>query len=315
MVKIPISAFVAALGDALARGDGYIMGAYGQNPRTGYLDLNETECKAAWKPTGYYYSQYTDPAQRAQALKWREQCVRVWDCNGLAEGIYQLHTGANINSKARYNYADWCPLKGAGMIPAAYRVPGAAVFWGKSAGSIEHVAYLYEPVESGNPAGDWYLIEARGVAYGVVKTRLYERKPGFWGWMTKYFDYDDSNPSVSCADSSPFRGAEGVLQRGDKGTAVKAMQAVLIALGYDLGEWGADGDFGAATEAAVKTFQRDHGLPQTGIFGPTAQATVDRLTAAEPEPEPTWTVTVRGLTAVDVDLIRLKWPQAEVTEE
>ena len=96
---------------------------------------------------------------------------------------------------------------------------------------------------------------------------------------------------------------------------MKAMQAALIALGYDLGKWGADGDFGAATEAAVKIFQRDHDLPQTGIFGPTAQATVGRLTAAEPEPEPTYTVTVRGLTAVDVDLIRLKWPQTEVMEE
>ena len=57
MQKIPISTFVSALGDALARGDGYIMGAYGQNPRTGYLDLNVTECKAAWKPDGWYYSQ------------------------------------------------------------------------------------------------------------------------------------------------------------------------------------------------------------------------------------------------------------------
>ena len=307
--RVATGLFVSDLAAALARGDGYIMGAYGQNPRTGYLDLSVTDVKSAWKPSGWYYAQYADrakytAAQQAQALKWRETCQRVWDCNGLAEGIYQLRTGENINTKARYNYAQWCDPRGEGLIPAARRVPGAAVFWGKTAGSIEHVAYLYEPVEPDNPAGDWYLIEARGVMAGVVKTRLSQRRPNYWGIMTKYFDYDE-------ADDAPTH----VLQRGDKGTAVKAMQAALIALGYDMGEWGADGDFGAATEAAVKIFQRDHGLPQTGIFGPTAQATVDRLTAVEPEPEPTYTVTLRGLSEIDVKLIREKWPEAEATRE
>jgi hypothetical protein len=304
MQRVSVSTFVAALGDALARGDGYIMGAYGQNPRTGYLDLSETDVKSAWKVDGWYYAQYADrakytAAQQAQALKWREQCVRVWDCNGLAEGIYQLRTGENINTKARYNYAQWCDPRGEGLIPAARRVPGAAVFWGKTAGSIEHVAYLYEPVEPDNPAGDWYLIEARGVMNGVVKTRLYSRKPGYWGLMTKYFDYDET-------DDAPTH----VLQRGDKGVAVKAMQAALMGLGYDLGKWGADGEFGKATENAVKAFQRNHGLPETGIWGPAAQAKLD-----EAQRVPTYTVMVRGLTAVDVDLIRLKWPDCEVTEE
>lgn len=310
MRRIPTKTFVSALAEALARGDGYIMGAYGQNPRTGYLDLNETDVKAAWKPGGWYYEQYADRTkytaqQQKQALKWRESCVRVWDCNGLAEGIYQLETGENINTKARYNYAQWCDPRGEGLIPAARRVPGAAVFWGKTAGSIEHVAYLYEPVESGNPAGDWWLIEARGVAYGVVKTRLSSRKPGYWGLMTKYFDYDGQGEAK----------AEGVLLRGEVSGQVKAMQAALMALGYDLGKWGADGEFGAATEKAVMAFQKDHGLTATGIWGPAAQAALEALTAPEPEPEPTWSVTVKGLSEVDVKLIREKWPQAEAVRE
>ena len=300
--RVAIWQFVRELAAALARGDGYVMGAYGQNPRTGYLDLSVTDVKAAWQPGGWYYAQYADrakysAAQQAQALKWREQCVRVWDCNGLAEGIYQLHTGANINSKARYNYADWCPLKGAGMIPAAYRVPGAAVFWGKSAGSIEHVAYLYEPVEPGVSGGDWYLIEARGVMAGVIRTRLSERAPKYWGWMSSYYDYGDSE-----RDS---------LGRGDKGADVKAMQAALLALGYDLGRWGADGDFGKKTEQAVKAFQRDRALPETGLFGPAEAEALEAPTGAAP----TSTVTLRGLTEVDVALLREKWPKAEAVME
>jgi len=49
------------------------------------------------------------------------------------------------------------------MIPASKRIAGAAVFWGKKASKITHVAYLDEPVIKNKPDGDWYIIEARGV--------------------------------------------------------------------------------------------------------------------------------------------------------
>ena len=57
------------------------------------------------------------------------------------------------------------------------------------------------------------------------------------------------------------------LVRGDMDSAeVKAMQKDLIALGYSLGVYGADGDFGEATEKAVKAFQTDHALTVTGTY-------------------------------------------------
>lgn len=304
MQKVPIARFVAALGDALARGDGYIMGAYGQNPRTGYLDLNVKEVKAAWKPSGWYYSQYTDPEQHAQALKWRETCARVWDCNGLAEGIYQIETGVCINDKARGNYASWCDPKGEGMIPGKYRVPGAAVFWGSKASKIEHVAFLYEPIDQTNPSGDWWLIEAKGVMQGVIRTKLSQRKPKYWGWMSEIYDYNGSS------DILPT----GILKRGDVGKAVKVMQEALIGLGYDLGKWGADGEYGKATEAAVKAFQHDHNLLETGIWGSDAQTILDELTGAPPH-EPLYTIIIHGVQQPEMEAMVARWPEAEVREE
>ena len=59
---------------------------------------------------------------------------------------------------------------------------------------------------------------------------------------------------------------EDVLRKGDKGPRVGKAQERLLALGYELPVWGADEDFGNETEAAVKQFQGDRGLPQDGVL-------------------------------------------------
>lgn len=283
MSKMPIGVFVAELAAALKRGDGYIMGSKGQNPRTGQMDLSSTSVKSSWKENGHYYTQYKG-AQRTQALKWRKNCTRVWDCNGMAEGIYELWCGKNIDSKARYNYAQWCDPKGSGMIPAKYRIPGAAVFWSNNnASSIHHVAYLWKPVVEGKPEGDWYLIEAQGVMKGVVKSHLNSRKPNFWGLMTKYYDY--SNTAVpELPKPVEIHLGDRELKNGSEGNDVKELQTNLIRLGYDLGKWGADGDFGDCTEAAVKEFQKASGLKVTGVFTKDDLPTLEKMLTAEETP-------------------------------
>ena len=59
-----------------------------------------------------------------------------------------------------------------------------------------------------------------------------------------------------------------ILQIGAKGETVKEMQKRLIALGYDVGADGADGDFGENTEKALKRYQRDNNLLEFGYMGP-----------------------------------------------
>ena len=82
--------------------------------------------------------------------------------------------------------------------------------------------------------------------------------------------YEDTpTPEPPDPDKKP------TLRRGDSGSYVTLAQAELLQRGYDLGSYGADGKFGAKTEAAVKAFQRDWGLTQDGIIGEKTWAMLD----------------------------------------
>ncbi|HVY60997.1 MAG TPA: peptidoglycan-binding domain-containing protein [Planctomycetota bacterium] len=58
---------------------------------------------------------------------------------------------------------------------------------------------------------------------------------------------------------------EATFANGSRGDGVKRLQQGLLAAGYALPKYGADGGFGGEGMAAVKQLQRDAGLPQTGI--------------------------------------------------
>lgn len=57
------------------------------------------------------------------------------------------------------------------------------------------------------------------------------------------------------------------LSKGSKGDKVRVLQELLLGRGYDLGTYGADGDFGATTHRRVVAFQVANGLTADGIVG------------------------------------------------
>lgn len=79
------------------------------------------------------------------------------------------------------------------------------------------------------------------------------------------------------------------LSKGSKGDAVKRLQNALIKEGYDLGKWGADGDFGTATQNAVIAYQKKNNLTATGIADNTT------LTLLYEEKKELYTATIRHL--------------------
>lgn len=68
-----------------------------------------------------------------------------------------------------------------------------------------------------------------------------------------------------------------LLKRGRTGDDVRLLQEALIKLGYDLGSYGADGDFGGATQKAVFKFQQDNNLDADGEAGPATYNMLNKL--------------------------------------
>ena len=78
------------------------------------------------------------------------------------------------------------------------------------------------------------------------------------------------------------------LERGSTGSQVEMLQRALVRLGYMTQEQmnTGPGIFGPRTEAALRAFQRDHGLEVDGIYGPRTQAALRRALEKEPSAPP-----------------------------
>ena len=100
------------------------------------------------------------------------------------------------------------------------------------------------------------------------------------------------------------------LRRGDKGPYVSLLQTELIQRGYDVGSTGVDGDFGRATETAVKNFQTHNGLTADGIVGPLTWAALDNT-----EPSQLYTVHIPHLPLYKAEGLVKSYTGAYMTKE
>ncbi len=108
----------------------------------------------------------------------------------------------------------------------------------------------------------------------------------------------------------PSKEDRPTLRRGDTGPYVVLAQTELMNRAYDLGSYGADGKFGAKTEAAVKLFQQDWGLTVDGIIGPVTWAKLDQAPVRA-----TYTVKITGCTDTQAKSLKKLFPNAELIAE
>lgn len=92
--------------------------------------------------------------------------------------------------------------------------------------------------------------------------------------LCEYFGIPYVAPAVT--PSTPTV-ATTILRKGSAGPEVKSLQKKLLQIGYYLGSYGADGDYGDATVTAVRKFQKDNSLAIAGEAGPDTLAKIDKV--------------------------------------
>lgn len=171
---------------------------------------------------------------------------------------------------------------------------------GKRTKTLEHTGFYYngETIECSN---------------GVQHSKKLNKKWEVWGLPACV---EGSVPDMRQQEQTVTK---MTLRKGNKNQYVSEMQTKLAELGYNLGICGIDGDFGTATEAAVKKFQKDHGLTADGICGPKTWAALDAAQPGpEPKPEPAedrYTVTIPGVSLQQAEELCKEWSGASMKKE
>ena len=170
------------------------------------------------------------------------------DCQGLLDAYLTFVQGEKTDVNADYNYRKWCTGKGkTSEIERPYEL-GEAVFMANAKGRITHVGWICGLDSDGEPL----VVEARGLSYGVVITRLEDRAWTHRGLMTKKFDYKEEQPMATKFE---------VIKPMLKGDGVEAMQKALNATGYtdDNGnKLVEDGKWGSKSQAAFRKLLEAH---------------------------------------------------------
>lgn len=239
---------------------------------------------------------------------WQTACACVgWPYVFGAEGQKTTKDGIQVRKFDCQGFTEWCLSQYGINIKAA----GATSQWNNdkfwaAKGSIDSipndtlVCLFYRSKD--NPSkmahtGFGYHGQTCECSVGVQHFDKRKSKWQYWA-MPKGIGGDIPVPT-----------GEPTLRRGDKGEYVTLMQTKLLQRGYDLGKWGADGSFGAQTEAALKEFQRDSGLTADGVCG---KKTWAALQSTETK---LYTVTIPHCTKYQAEAIVNQYIGASMTEE
>lgn len=149
--------------------------------------------------------------------------------------------------------------------------PGDQIFFVDGNGDVCHTGIVYKvdnlyvyTIEGNTSTQSGVIANGGGVfkkSYAITHNRIY----GYG--RPKYDEVKTENKTETSKGESTVNIALNVLRNGSKGEQVKNLQRLLIAKGYSLKKYGADGGFGNETETAVKAFQKNNNLSADGVVG------------------------------------------------
>lgn len=214
----------------------------------GSVRTNTTAARIVERWKNYYSSHGWSREAYDNATAKMQPDDYATDCQGLLDAYLTYVQGEKTDVNADYNYRKWCTGKGkTSEIERPYEL-GEAVFMANSGGKMRHVGWICGLDSDGEPL----VVEARGLNYGVVVTRLEDRPWTHRGLMTKKFDYKEKEPMATKFE---------VIKPMLKGDGVKEMQKALNANGYtdDNGnKLVEDGKWGSKSQAAFRKLLEAH---------------------------------------------------------
>lgn len=231
---------------------------YALNDKWGYIWGTAGE---KWTEAKQKAIEKTTDSNRAQARKYGSKWIghMVADCSGLFSWAFK-ELGGYMYHGSDTMYKKYCTDKG--ELKKGKRTDGKMLKVGTAVFVWNGEKYSHVGLYVGNDT----VIEAMGTVNGVTTTKVTNSKWTHWGEL-KGVDFSENIPDDTSSDSQSVKTIYATIRKGSKGSLVKELQTDLKALGYDIGKYGVDGDFGSATESAVKAFQKAHGLKQDGIVG------------------------------------------------
>lgn len=235
-------------GAVLVNGTATNVGAEPWHYLYGSVRTNTTAARIAERWKNYYSSHGWSREAYDNATAKMQPDDYATDCQGLLDAYLTFVQGEKTDVNADYNYRKWCTGKGkTSEIERPYEL-GEAVFMANSKGKMSHVGWICGLDSDGEPL----VVEARGLNYGVVVTRLEDRPWTHRGLMTKKFDYKEEQPMATKFE---------VIKPMLKGDGVEAMQKALNATGYtdDNGnKLVEDGKWGSKSQAAFRKLLEAH---------------------------------------------------------
>ena len=194
-------------------------------------------------------------------------------------GVTRMHNGIDLVARATNGAScvDHITAHTGGIVSAVgYQPDGAGYYIYIQVSADVEMAYFHLragsiKVKKGEKVAKGQAIAYMGSTGRSTGAHLHWgiKVKGVWIDPTPYLDSDyptsTINPTVK--ESGTVNITMNVLQKGSKGSQVKTLQRLLVALGYNVGAAGIDGDFGNDTESATKKFQKDKVLIVDGIVG------------------------------------------------
>ena len=235
---------------------------------SGAVLANGTATSVGAEPWHYLFGTVKSKTTAARIEeRWRNHYSKTWtreaydhataamtpedyatDCQGLLDAYLTYEVGEKTDANANYNYRKWCTDKGKiSEIERPYKL-GEAVFMANSRGKMSHVGWVCGL----DSDGELLVVEARGLSYGVVVTRLEDRPWTHRGLMTKKFDYKEKKPMATKFE---------VLSPMLRGDGITAMQRALNANNYTDDNGNAleeDGKWGSKSQAAFRKLLEAH---------------------------------------------------------